>query len=110
MRGKTQERIRYHEHDFLEAILWIMNTKGNILKDHQDTTIFGEDSIHGDRSAHFTGKLYDEDLWAYTFLHGNYDVGTVCWALPTSLLILTVSTINFMHLLLVHQYLIWKTI
>ena len=43
--SKTDEGVRYHEHDFLGATLWSTDTKGNLVKDYQDTTIFGEGSI-----------------------------------------------------------------
>jgi len=49
--SKTDEGVRYHEHDFLGTTLWSMDTKGNLVKDYQDTTIFGEGSIQKDRSA-----------------------------------------------------------
>ncbi len=65
--SKTDEGVRYHEHDFLGTTLWSTDTKGNLIKDYQDTTIFGEGSIQKDRSARFTGKPYDEDLQAYVF-------------------------------------------
>ena len=56
-----------------------MDTKGNLVKDYQDTTIFGEGSIQKDRSARFTGKPYDEDLQAYVFPYRNYDATTARW-------------------------------
>lgn len=56
-----------------------MDTKGNLVKDYQDTTIFGEGSIQKDRSARFTGKPYDEDLQAYIFPYRNYDASTARW-------------------------------
>ena len=77
--SKTKEGIRYHEHDFLGTTLWSMDTKGNLVKDYQDTTIFGEGSIQKDRSARFTGKPYDEDLQAYVFPYRNYDASTARW-------------------------------
>lgn len=77
--SKTVEGVRYHEHDFLGTTLWSMDTKGNLVKDYQDTTIFGEGSIQKDRSARFTGKLYDEDLQAYVFPYRNYDASTARW-------------------------------
>ena len=77
--SKTKEGIRYHEHDFLGTTLWSMDTKGNRVKDYQDTTIFGEGSIQKDRSARFTGKPYDEDLQAYVFPYRNYDASTARW-------------------------------
>ena len=76
---KTNEGIRYHEHDFLGTTLWSTDTKGNLVKDYQDTTIFGEGSIQKDRSARFTGKPYDEDLQAYVFPYRNYDATTARW-------------------------------
>ena len=76
---KTNEGIRYHEHDFLGTTLWSTDTKGNLVKDYQDTTIFGEDSTQKDRSARFTGKPYDEDLQAYVFPYRNYDATTARW-------------------------------
>ena len=77
--SKTDEGVRYHEHDFLGTTLWSMDTKGNLIKDYQDTTIFGEGSIQKDRSARFTGKPYDEDLQAYVFPYRNYDASTARW-------------------------------
>ena len=77
--SKTDEGVRYHEHDFLGTTLWSTDTKGNLVKDYQDTTIFGEGSIQHDRSARFTGKPYDEDLQAYVFPHRNYDASTARW-------------------------------
>ena len=77
--SKTDEGVRYHEHDFLGTTLWSTDTKGNIVKDYQDTTIFGEGSIQKDRSARFTGKPYDEDLQAYVFPYRNYDASTARW-------------------------------
>ena len=77
--SKTAEGVRYHEHDFLGTTLWSMDTKGNLVKDYQDTTIFGEGSIQKDRSARFTGKPYDEDLQAYVFPYRNYDASTARW-------------------------------
>ena len=77
--SKTAEGVRYHEHDFLGTTLWSTDTKGNIVKDYQDTTIFGEGSIQKDRSARFTGKPYDEDLQAYVFPYRNYDATTARW-------------------------------
>ena len=77
--SKTDEGVRYHEHDFLGTTLWSMDTKGNLVKDYQDTTIFGEGSIQKDRSARFTGKPYDEDLQAYVFPYRNYDASTARW-------------------------------
>ena len=71
--SKTKEGVRYHEHDFLGTTLWSMDTKGNLVKDYQDTTIFGEGSIQKDRSARFTAKPYDEDLQAYVFPNRIYD-------------------------------------
>ena len=56
-----------------------MDTNGNLVKDYQDTTIFGEGSIQKDRSARFTGKPYDEDLQAYVFPYRNYDASTARW-------------------------------
>ena len=56
-----------------------MDIKGNLVKDYQDTTIFGEGSIQKDRSARFTGKPYDEDLQAYVFPYRNYDASTARW-------------------------------
>ena len=77
--SKTDEGVCYHEHDFLGTTLWSMDTKGNLVKDYQDTTIFGEGSIQKDRSARFTGKPYDEDLQAYVFPYRNYDASTARW-------------------------------
>ncbi len=77
--SKTDEGVRYHEHDFLGTTLWSTDTKGNLIKDYQDTTIFGEGSIQKDRSARFTGKPYDEDLQAYVFPYRNYDASTARW-------------------------------
>ena len=77
--SKTDEGVRYHEHDFLGATLWSTDTKGNLVKDYQDTTIFGEGSIQHDRSARFTGKPYDEDLQAYVFPYRNYDEKSARW-------------------------------
>ena len=77
--SKTKDGVRYHEHDFLETTLWSMDTKGKVVKDYQDTTIFGEGSIQHDRSARFTGKPYDEDLQAYVFPYRNYDASTARW-------------------------------
>ena len=77
--SKTDEGVRYHEHDFLGTTLWSMDTKGNLVKDYQDTTIFGEGSIQKDRSARFTGKPYDEDLQAFLFPFRNYDEKTARW-------------------------------
>ena len=77
--SKTDEGVRYHEHDFLGTTIWSMDTKGNLVKDYQDTTIFGEGSIQKDRSARFTGKPYDEDLQAYVFPYRNYDASTARW-------------------------------
>ncbi len=77
--SKTKEGVRYHEHDFLGTTLWSMDTKGKVVKDYQDTTIFGEGSIQHDRSARFTGKPYDEDLQAYVFPFRNYDAFTAHW-------------------------------
>ena len=77
--SKTDEGVRYHEHDFLGTTLWSTDTKGNLVKDYQDTTIFGEGSIQHDRSARFTGKPYDEDLQAYVFPYRNYDASTARW-------------------------------
>ena len=73
------EGVRYHEHDFLGTTLWSTDTNGNLVKDYQDTTIFGEGSIQKDRSARFTGKPYDEDLQAYVFPYRNYDAPTARW-------------------------------
>ena len=81
---KTNEGIRYHEHDFLGTTLWSTDTKGNLVKDYQDTTIFGEGSIQKDRSARFTGKPYDEDLQAYVFSYRNYDATTARWSTSDS--------------------------
>ena len=77
--SKTDEGVRYHEHDFLGTTLWSTDIKGNLVKDYQDTTIFGEGSIQKDRSARFTGKPYDEDLQAYVFPYRNYDASTARW-------------------------------
>ena len=77
--SKTDEGVRYHEHDFLGTTLWSMDTKGNLVKDYQDTTIFGEGSIQKDRSARFTGKPYDEDLQAYVFPNRTYDPEIKIW-------------------------------
>ena len=77
--SKTDEGVRYHEHDFLGTTLWSTDIKGNLVKDYQDTTIFGEGSIQHDRSARFTGKPYDEDLQAYVFPYRNYDASTARW-------------------------------
>ena len=77
--SKTKEGVRYHEHDFLGTTLWSMDTKGKVVKDYQDTTIFGEGSIQHDRSARFTGKPYGEDLQAYVFPYRNYDASTARW-------------------------------
>ena len=77
--NKIDDGVRYHEHDFLGTTLWSMDTKGNLVKDYQDTTIFGEGSIQKDRSARFTGKPYDEDLQAYVFPYRNYDASTARW-------------------------------
>ena len=77
--SKTDEGVRYHEHDFLGTTLWSTDTNGNLVKDYQDTTIFGEGSIQKDRSARFTGKPYDEDLQAYVFPYRNYDASTARW-------------------------------
>ena len=77
--SKTDEGVRYHEHDFLGTTLWSMDTKGNLVKDYQDTTIFGEGSIQKDRSARFTGKPYDEDLQAYVFPNRTYDPEIKRW-------------------------------
>ena len=77
--SKTDEGVRYHEHDFLGTTLWSTDTKGNLVKDYQDTTIIGEGSIQKDRSARFTGKPYDEDLQAYVFPYRNYDASTARW-------------------------------
>ena len=77
--NKIDDGVRYHEHDFLGTTLWSMDTKGNLVKDYQDTTIFGEGSIQKDRSARFTGKPYDEDLQAYVFPYRNYDATTARW-------------------------------
>lgn len=77
--SKTKDGVRYHEHDFLGTTLWSMDTKGKVVKDYQDTTIFGEGSIQHDRSARFTGKPYDEDLQAYVFPYRNYDASTARW-------------------------------
>ena len=77
--SKTDEGVRYHEHDFLGTTLWSTDTKGNLVKDYQDTTIFGEGSIQKDRSARFTGKPYDEDLQAYVFPYRNYDEKSARW-------------------------------
>ena len=77
--SKTDEGVRYHEHDFLGTTLWSTDTKGNLVKDYQDTTIFGEGSMQKDRSARFTGKPYDEDLQAYVFPYRNYDASTARW-------------------------------
>ena len=77
--SKTDEGVRYHEHDFLGTTLWSTDTKGNLVKDYQDTTIFGEGSIQKDRSARFTGKPYDEDLQAYVFPNRTYDPEIKRW-------------------------------
>ena len=77
--SKTDEGVRYHEHDCLGTTLWSTDTKGNIVKDYQDTTIFGEGSIQKDRSARFTGKPYDEDLQAYVFPNRTYDPEIKRW-------------------------------
>ena len=77
--SKTKEGVRYHEHDFLGTTLWSMDTKGKVVKDYQDTTIFGEGSIQHDRSARFTGKPYDEDLQAYVFPNRIYDPTIKRW-------------------------------
>ena len=77
--SKTDEGVRYHEHDFPGTTLWSTDTKGNLVKDYQDTTIFGEGSIQKDRSARFTGKPYDEDLQAYVFPYRNYDEKSARW-------------------------------
>ena len=77
--SKTKDGVRYHEHDFLGTTLWSMDTKGKVVKDYQDTTIFGEGSIQHDRSARFTGKPYDEDMQAYVFPYRNYDASTARW-------------------------------
>ena len=77
--SKTAEGVRYYEHDFLGTTLWSTDTKGNIVKDYQDTTIFCEGSIQKDRSARFTGEPYDEDLQAYVFPYRNYDASTARW-------------------------------
>ena len=77
--SKTKEGVRYHEHDFLGTTLWPMDTKGKVVKDYQDTTLFGEGSIQRDRSARFTGKPYDEDLQAYVFPFRNYDASSARW-------------------------------
>ena len=55
--SKTDEGVRYHEHDFLGATLWSTDTKGNLVRDYQDTTIFGEGSIQKDRSARYRQAL-----------------------------------------------------
>ena len=77
--SKTDEGVRYHEHDFLGTTLWSTDSKGRVVKDYQDTTIFGEGSMQKDRSARFTGKPYDEDLQAYVFPYRNYDASTARW-------------------------------
>lgn len=77
--SKTKDGVRYHEHDFLGTTLWSMDTNGKVVKDYQDTTIFGEGSIQQDRSARFTGKPYDADLQAYIFPFRNYDASTARW-------------------------------
>lgn len=74
--SKTDEGVRYHEHDFWGTTLWSMDTKGNLVKDYQDTTIFGERNIQKDLSARVTGKLYDEELQTYVFSYRNYDAST----------------------------------
>ena len=77
--SRTSNGIQYHESDFLGTTLWSTDTNGNLVKDYQDTTIFGEGSIQKDRSARFTGKPYDEDLQAYVFPYRNYDASTARW-------------------------------
>ena len=77
--SKTDEGVRYHEHDFLGTTLWSTDSKGRVVKDYQDTTIFGEGSMQKDRSARFTGKPYNEDLQAYVFPYRNYDASTARW-------------------------------
>ena len=56
--SKTKEGIRYHEHDFLGTTLWSMDTKGNLVKDYQDTTIFGEGSIQKDPTTKTCRHMY----------------------------------------------------
>ena len=77
--NKIDDGVRYHEHGFWGTTLSSIDTKGNLVKDDQDTTIFGEGSIQKKRSARFTGKSNDEDLQAYVFLFRNYDVTITRW-------------------------------
>ena len=95
--SKTDEGVRYHEHDFLGTTLWSTDTKGNLIKDYQDTTIFGEGSIQKDRSARFTGKPYDEDLQAYVFPTAITTPPPSAGAPQTLLVILTVLTSTSMQ-------------
>ena len=66
----------------------------------QDTMIFWKGSIQKDRSARFTGKLYDEELQMYVFPYRNYDASTPAGAPPTPQVILMVSTSTSMQGLL----------
>ena len=71
--------MRYHENDYLGTTLWSTDTKGNLLSNYSESTVFGEGNLQASRSARFTGKPYDEDMHAYVFPFRNYDATTARW-------------------------------
>ena len=59
--------------------MWSTDTKGNLLSNYSESTVFGEGDLQASRSARFTGKPYDEDMHAYVFPFRNYDATTARW-------------------------------
>ena len=76
---KTAEGVRYHENDYLGTTLWSTDTKGNLLSNYSESTVFGEGSLQASRSARFTGKPYDGDMQAYVFPFRNYNPAVARW-------------------------------
>ena len=76
---KTAEGVRYHENDYLGTTLWSTDTKGNLLSNYSESTVFGEGNLQASRSARFTGKPYDEDMHAYVFPFRNYNPAVARW-------------------------------
>ena len=76
---KTAEGVRYHENDYLGTTLWSTDTKGNLLSNYSESTVFGEGNLQASRSARFTGKPYDEDMHAYVFPFRNYNPSATRW-------------------------------
>ena len=76
---KTAEGVRYHENDYLGTTLWSTDTKGNLLSNYSESTVFGEGSLQASRGARFTGKPYDGDMQAYVFPFRNYNPSATRW-------------------------------